>query len=339
MITKVIQVAVALVAKNWRKSQNDAGYKQWGMVLREMGFDEQTRDLQRIRLRMAKCCLAYEILIKNKIMQNQYGLCSCWDPRKSCWCCDNQFSGRRQLTVSLQVTNWGQATCTNNECTFGFIARPGQPQGSKRVVHAFWQKRFKTGLWISPQGGSPCGQLGSPASGGCFPQDWGCYGWPRAGSCSYTEQKRQRCLGNASKGNSWGEIQYKSEVQLLSLAYGCEGRSVMLCLLNLIQARWEQVLGTWNKVINQSDVCVNDWNNIIGSGGRPFSTDALQSPLLGSILRERPQHWACYGATSTGFRPTVFSAGCKTEQGRWGLWQDTGRGGQCGGAPQALVTS
>lgn len=33
---------------------------------------------------------------------------------------------------------------------------------------------------------------------------------------------------------------------------------MMLCLLNLIQARREQVLGTWNKVINQSDVRVND---------------------------------------------------------------------------------
>lgn len=183
------------------------GYKQWGMVLREMGFDEQTQDLLQIRLRMAKCCLAYEILTKNNIMQNQYGLCSCWDPRKSCWCCDNRFSRRRQLTVSLQVTNWGQATCTNNECTFGFIATPGQPHGSKRVACAFWQKGFSNGPWMAPEGGSPGGQLGSPASGGCFPQGRGCHGWPSAGSCAYVEQKRQRCFGSASKGNSWGEIQ------------------------------------------------------------------------------------------------------------------------------------
>lgn len=98
MITRVIQGAVVLVAKYWKRSQNDTGYKHCRMTFCETDFDKQY--LLQIRLRMVKHHLAYEILIKNNFTQNQYGTYSFWHPRKICsWCHDSQFSGRKYCEV------------------------------------------------------------------------------------------------------------------------------------------------------------------------------------------------------------------------------------------------
>lgn len=94
MITKAIQVVVVLLAKYRRKSQNDTGYKQRRMIFPETDFDKQAWYLLQVKWRVLKHHLAYEILIKKNITQNQYGTYSCWHPSKICsWCHDNQFSG------------------------------------------------------------------------------------------------------------------------------------------------------------------------------------------------------------------------------------------------------
>lgn len=52
-----------------------------------------------------KTSLAYDILVKNSITQNQYGTYSCWHPRNVLGVMIINFLEENELLESLQVTN------------------------------------------------------------------------------------------------------------------------------------------------------------------------------------------------------------------------------------------